>query len=244
MEIDPVNQARDVTASLNPGKVDQAEKTSLEHKVDLSQEHTNGRMFEQAVQNANKTHETSAPPDVTRQADSKIDREARAAIDRPLVLNDKQASEEQEAFYTLRDKERLSAEEIMLEVFAGRDIEPIRFSTLSLDLIALNGRKMDELMQARQESKPASKPPQPEDDNHDNKADSQKMLSLKTSSQKDAQPHILFDSKRARLTKLAEATYKDVMRIEEELGKTFDDSLVKDLNAKAFGEEVTGILMG
>ena len=60
MEVDAINAAlasRSTTA-LDQQRLGVSNRPS--RSLDLSQEHTNGRMFEQAVQNANKAGETSA----------------------------------------------------------------------------------------------------------------------------------------------------------------------------------------
>ncbi len=73
MEVDSINIA--LAANSTQG-LDQ-QSLGLNKKpvkaLDLSQEHTNGRMFEQAVQNANKAGETSSEADNTKLSNSKID---------------------------------------------------------------------------------------------------------------------------------------------------------------------------
>lgn len=227
MEIDPVNIARKLTDSLNPKEIEGKQAPAKELQIDFSTEHTNGRLFEQAVQNANKTHEVSAPPETITGSDSKVDPKDKSAHDRPLVLNNGDPRSTMEMAHEREEKRRLSGEEALIEALKERDININTLSQLTLDLISLNGEKIDE------QATNASRATQHSTDGAIPVSKSDSEINLDTD-----QPVISFSSKRSRVEKIAEATYEDIIRIEDGLGNKLDESLVKELNQTAFSKEV------
>lgn len=227
MEIDPINIARKVTNSLSPKEVEGKNAPAREHQIDFSTEHTNGRLFEQAVQNANKTHEVSAPPETITGSDSKVDAKDKSAHDRPLVLNNGDPRSTMEMAHEREEKRKLTGEEALLEALKQRNINIKTLSQLTLDLIALKGEKIDE--QTTKNNVHSENSPETE-------ADASKPsgnINLDTE-----QTIISFSSKRTRIEKIAEATYQDILRIEDGLGNRLDESLAKELNHTAFVKEV------
>lgn len=239
MEIDPINLAREVTSSAGSNKAETVDATKPQKTADLSLEHTNGRMFEQAVQKANMTHETSAPPEVARYSDSKVDKQARAAIDKPLILNNKSFQEPLHEDVPKAEDEKPNSQEAMLEAFKARRMNTKQFSTLAIDLIILNGNKMDDelSMNFNKDETLNSDAVEMKSETTEEKTPSEISLNTQNS-------NISFTNKRSQLIRIAGATYCDVIRIEEELGNNLDDTLVRDLNQIAFGQEVAIRLLG
>ncbi len=225
MEIDAINFARETTQSKNADPLETDTDIKQKQQVDFSHEHANGRMFEQAVQNANKTHETSAPPDTVRYSDSKVDGESKARNDKPLVLNEKDPRQI-EALGNVEEKnDKLTGEETLIETFKVRRIKVAKLSKLSRDLIALNGDKLDE--KSKQKNQINKNVPQSDE------------INLSTE-----KPAISFNNRRTEIEKIGETTYRDILKIEDELDNRLDLTLVQDLNEIAFGKEVAIRILG
>jgi len=210
-----------------------AENSADNHKIDFSTEHTNGRMFEQAVQNANKTHETSAPPDNVRYSDSKVDQDARPRNDKPLVLKDKNPKQEKE--FLTNDKPAVSytGEEAIWQALLQRTILSENLSGLSRDLVALNGRKMDALLNEKHVDTPAGI------SCLNNNGATRDDRSIKIGAHGDIH---LRQSRRDRICRLSTETYHDLLKIEGELGNHIKTSLIKELDARRFGADVLNFL--
>jgi len=220
------------------GLVPAAENGPDNHKIDFSAEHTNGRMFEQAVQNANKTHETSAPPDNVRYSDSKVDQDAKACNDKPLVLNDKNPKQEKELFTKESPAASYIGEEAIWQALLRNRIVGENLSKLSRDLVALNGQEMDKLLNERHEKNSSNKA----DPNHgDARTDDglAKNGSIKIGTHHDV--HVR-KSRRAQIHELAVETYHDLLKIEGELGNHIRTGILKELDARRFGRDVVGLL--
>ncbi len=220
MEIDPINIAREVTKSVDSDRADGTTTPIQKQQVDFSHEHTNGRMFEQAVQNANMTHETSSPPELALESDAKIDAGEKPTNDKPLILNDKDPRSGEDDGARDDAKRNFSGKEALIEAFKVRHMKVKLLSTLSKDLIVINGQKIDEHLKMINHH---SQPINPED----------KEISFNSS-----QANISFNNKRVEIEKIGEATYEDILRIEDELNNRLDDTLVRGLNQAAFGKEV------
>jgi len=126
MEVDAINAAlasRSTTA-LDQQRLGVSNRPS--RSLDLSQEHTNGRMFEQAVQNANKAGETSASSS--------------------LILNQKDARMVRQQIEPIESEEEGSGQICLKMALKTFGINYEALCQLSHDTILVKGKAIDMLM--------------------------------------------------------------------------------------------------
>jgi hypothetical protein len=113
----------------------------------LSQVHTNGRMFEQAVQNANKAGATpGASSDTVELSNSKVDQAANTTTGNPLTLNQRDARFIREQAQATVTDATSHGETILKQVFKDNGINYTTMTTMSKDTIGMKGNLIDSLM--------------------------------------------------------------------------------------------------
>jgi hypothetical protein len=227
MEIDAINS-----------KVASRSTTALEQQrfginnrptraLDLSQEHTNGRMFEQAVQNANKAGETSASSsDNIKLSNAKIDGNKDAKNENPLTLNQKDARMAKEQVERQEAEEDGCGQSCLKVALKTFDINYLTLCELSHDTILVKGKAIDFLVGT---------------DRADSEAETSAHISdaliLGASSNiSEAQ------MKRNKVSLLAEEAFSDIVHLELEQGNSLHTSIVQGQDEKAFGKEVVSLV--
>ena len=226
MEVDAINQS---LASRSTQALDQ-HRLGLSNRgtrvVDISQEHTNGRMFEQAVQNANKAGETSASTsDNIKLSNSKVDQNADAKNENPLTLNQKEARQQKDYTQSDMPEDEEGGEDVLKQAFKTININYINLSEMSKDTILVKGQAIDKFVMTKEVSSELEK-----------KADDDEIKIGQTSNISEVQ------IKRLKVQKIAEETYHDVAHLELEVGNEFQTSVVQGLIEIEFGKEVTSIM--
>lgn len=218
----PVSRVLQNEASSAPEKL-------REHPIDFSVEHTNGRMFEQAVQNANKTHETSASPNNIHYADSKVDQKAKSGNEKPLVLNDKDPRQE-EALNTKEKKKKVfDGEEALRHALTLSEIDYEKLSDLSKDMISLKGERMNEIRNEKH-TIPDVEIEEHSEDSH--------AIRIGASNAKDGS----MKSKREAIHALAIEVHQNLIKIEADFDNHIKVSLMRQLDEVIFGKAVTNCL--
>lgn len=226
MEIDAINSklASRSTTALEQQRFGISNRPS--RALDLSQEHTNGRMFEQAVQNANKAGETSASSsDNVKLSNSKVDGNRDAKNENPLVLNQKDArmvKEQVEPEELEEDGSGYACLKVALKTFS---INYEALCQLSHDTILVKGKAIDMLINKDAEL-------QEQDSN-----DFSENLKLGASSNISEN-----QIKRNKVKFLAEEAYSDIVHLEMEQGNPLHTSIVQGQNKSAFGKEVISLI--
>lgn len=224
MEIDAINlklSSRSTTA-LDQQSLGITNKPT--RALDLSQEHTNGRMFEQAVQNANKAGETSASTsDNIKLSNSKVDGNSDAKNENPLILNQKDARMAKEQVEEVDTDEDVSGETCLKIALKMFDINYETLCQLSHDTILVKGKSIDMLV-----------------DKDTNDLDSiPKLDELKLGASSNISEYQL---KRNNVNLLAQEAYADIVHLEMEQGNSLNTSIVQGQNESAFGKEVVSLV--
>lgn len=226
MEIDAINAN---LASRSTTALDQQRlgiNTKPTRVLDLSQEHTNGRMFEQAVQNANKAGETSsASSDNIKLSNSKVDGNTDAGNHNPLTLNQKDArmvKDEVEPKEAEEDNSGQTCLKIALKTFG---INYDALSELSHDTILVKGTAIDSLLKVNDENHEVSA-----------KVSSDNFKLGATSNITETQ------AKRNKVNALAEEAYHDIMHLEHEEGNHFHTSIIQGMDEVAYASEVVSLV--
>lgn len=226
MEIDAINSklASRSTTALEQQRLGISNRPS--HALDLSQEHTNGRMFEQAVQNANKAGETSASSsDNIKLSNSKIDGNSDAKNENPLILNQKDARIVKEQADP-EDAEEDSSGEICLKIALKTfDINYDSLCQLSHDTILVKGKAIDKLVDKETSGNEL---------HTDHKSDALKLGASSNISENQM--------KRNKVSLLAEEAYSDIVHLEIEQGNSLNTSIVQGQEQSAFGKEVVSLV--
>ena len=227
MEIDAINS-----------KVASRSTTALEQQrfginnrptraLDLSQEHTNGRMFEQAVQNANKAGETSASSsDNIKLSNSKIDGNKDAKNENPLTLNQKDARITKEQVEPREAEEDGSGEACLKVALKFFDINYETLCELSHDTILVKGKAIDLLVGTDADETELDTTPDISD-----------ALVLGASSNISET-----QMKRNKVSLLAEEAFGDIVHLEIEQGNPLHTSIVQGQDESAFGKEVVSLV--
>ena len=226
MEVDAINAAlasRSTTA-LDQQRLGVSNRPS--RSLDLSQEHTNGRMFEQAVQNANKAGETSASSsDNVKLSNSKIDGNTDAKSENPLILNQKDARMVRQQIEPIESEEEGSGQICLKMALKTFGINYEALCQLSHDTILVKGKAIDMLMD--------SVARQPElDGTH-----ASENLKLGASSNISEN-----QIRRDKVNVLAEEAYGDIVHLEVEQGNLLHTSIVQGQSEAAFGKEVVSLI--
>ncbi len=153
MEIDGINSANSaINTSLASNSTQGLDHQSLglnkkpSRAIDITQEHTNGRMFEQAVQNANKAGATpGSSVDNVKLSNAKVDRAANARNENPLTLSQKDARLIKRLMDNDDPIDENSAETIIKQILKSLGINTTFLSQMSKDTIALKGQAIDTL---------------------------------------------------------------------------------------------------
>lgn len=226
MEIDAINSklaSRSITA-LDQQRFGVNNRPS--RALDLSQEHTNGRMFEQAVQNANKAGETSASSsDNVKLSNSKIDGNRDAKNENPLILNQKDArmvKEQVEPALLEEDGSGYACLKVALKTF-GINYEAL--CQLSHDTILVKGKAIDMLI---------NKDAELQEQDSNNFSENLKLGASSNISENQI--------KRNKVKFLAEEAYSDIVHLEMEQGNPLHTSIVQGQNKSAFGKEVISLI--
>ncbi len=226
MEVDAINSmlAANGTRALDQKSLGLTPKHT--RVLDLSQEHTNGRMFEQAVQNANKAGETSASSsDNVKLSNSKIDQNADVKNENPLTLNQKDARSLKEHAESDKLEEDYSGEEALKQALQTLKISYMTLTQMSRDTLFVKGQIIDTLI--------AEYDPDIEPDSVDNDGE------IKIGVFPDISER---QRKRQKVQEIAEETYSEIAHIEAEEGEAFHSSVVQGLSKADFGKEVTSMM--
>lgn len=195
--------------------------------LDLSQEHTNGRMFEQAVQNANKAGETSASTsDNVKLSNSKVDGNKDAKNENPLILNQKDARTAKEEVDQLEVEEDGSGHSCLKVALKTFDINYEALCELSHDTILVKGKAIDLLVGK-----------DTVETELDAAAHVSNALILGASSNISET-----QMKRNKVSLLAEEAYSDIVHLELEQGNPLHTSIVQGQDERAFGKEVVSLV--
>ncbi len=226
MEIDAINSklASRSTTALDQQRFGVSSRPT--RALDLSQEHTNGRMFEQAVQNANKAGETSASSnDNVKLSNSKIDGNTDAKNENPLILNQKDARMVKDEVEPKEPDEDNSGETCLKHALKTFGINYETLSKLSHDTILVKGKAIDMLLTVN-------------DENHepDGKIASDDLKLGATSNITETQ------IKRNKVSNLAEETYHDIAHLEHEEGHDFHTSIIQGMDELAYAKEVVSLV--
>lgn len=226
MEIDAINSklASRSTTALEQQRLNISNKPA--RVLDLSQEHTNGRMFEQAVQNANKAGETNASSsDNIKLSNSKIDGNTDAKNENPLTLNQKDARMAKDEVEPKEAEEDSSAEACLKVALKFFDINYDTLCQLSHDTILVKGNAIDMLIDT--------------DGNH-YKLDVEHVSEpLKLGASSNISENQI---KRNKVSALAKEVYRDIVHLEMEHGTPIHTSIVQGQDEAAFGKEVASLV--
>ena len=226
MEIDAINSklASRSTTALDQHRFAASHKPS--RAIDISQEHTNGRMFEQAVQNANKAGETSAASsDNVKLSNSMIEGNADVRNENPLTLNQKEPRSLKEYAESETPEEEQTGETALKHALQVMEINYIDLSDASKDTIVVKGLAIDKFLFAETVEKSS--------DEIDD------ATSIKIGANSNVSER---QQKRENVQAVAESAYHDMALIEAEEGNGFHSSVVQGLDKEYFGKEVTSIL--
>jgi len=226
MEVDAINTA---LASNSTQGLDH-QSLGLNKKpvraIDISQEHTNGRMFEQAVQNANKAGETSAASsNNVKLSNSMVEGNADVRNENPLTLNQKEPRSLKEYAESDTPEEEETGETALKHALQVMEINYIDLSDASKDTIAVNGLKIDKILLAEL------------NDGKSEKAKGDASIKIGAGSNVTER-----ELRREQVQSAAEATYQDLALIEAEEKNGFHSSVVQGLSKEYFGKEVTSLL--
>lgn len=222
MEIDAINSK---LASRSSTALEQ-QRLNISNRparvLDLSQEHTNGRMFEQAVQNANKAGETSASSsDNIKLSNSKIDGNTDAKNENPLTLNQKDARMARDQVEPQEAEEDNSVETCLKVALKLFNINYDALSQLSHDTILVKGKAIEMLtdVDAKQHQHDAEHLSEP----------------LKIGASSNISENQI---KRNKVAILAEEAYRDILHLEMEHGTPIHISIVQGQDEAEFGKQV------
>lgn len=192
------------------------------HILDLSQEHTNGRMFEQAVQNANKAGETgSATSDNVKLSNSKVDGNADAKNENPLTLNLKDPRQVRKSAENDEAEEEMSGEEVLKQALKICEIDYQHLTKISKDTIFVKGQSIDKFLGEDETSAEISSKIHQED--------------IKIGASVNISEH---QQKRQKVRLIAQETYHEISHIEADVGHAFHASVIQGLDEADFGTEV------
>lgn len=225
MEVDTINSALAANSTRGLDQKSLGLNNKAVRVLDLSQEHTNGRMFEQAVQNANKAGETSsASSDNVKLSNSKVDGNADAKNENPLTLNQKDARQVQE--YIEADEEVLdnSGETVLKLALKIHHINYQSLTQMSKDTIVVKGQKIDNLHNADEPTLEQSLPNEAE---------------LKIGATSNISEWQL---KRQKIKMIAEETYSEIAHLEALEGHAFHSSVVQGVDKAEFSTEVVSLI--
>ncbi len=226
MEIDAINSklASRSTTALEQQRLAITNRPS--RALDLSQEHTNGRMFEQAVQNANKAGETAGgSSDNVKLSNSKIDGNADARNENPLTLNQKDARIIKEDADPEVVEEKASGETCLKQALKVFGVNYEALCQLSHDTVFVKGKAIDALVLQENENSTSAR----EDD----------LEPLKIGASSNLSDHQI---KRQKVFILAEQTYHDIAHLEAEEGHAFETSIIQGLDEAVFAKEVVSLI--
>ena len=225
MEIDAINTA---LAAKSTQSLDQHRlgiNKNPVRNIDLSQEHTNGRMFEQAVQNANKAGETSASSnDNVKLSNSKVDGNSDAKNENPLTLNQKDARIIKQQFEPEEEVVDNSGEASLKQALKNIGINYLTLCQMSKDTIFVKASAIDKILSV--EDKPHIK-------SEENTSD------IKFGASSNVTQTQL---KRQQVQKLAEEAYHDIDHLESEEGHEFQTSIIQGLDEADFGKDVVSLV--
>lgn len=227
MEIDAINSklASRSTTALEQQRLNISNRPA--RVLDLSQEHTNGRMFEQAVQNANKAGETSASSsDNIKLSNSKIDGNTDAKNENPLTLNQKDARMAKDEVEPKEAEEGGSGDACLKVALKTFDINYETLCELSHDTILVKGKAIDLLV---------------ETDTLDTELNTAMHVSdglVLGASSNISETQM----KRNKVSLLAEEAYSDIVHLEMEQGNPLHTSIVQGQDESAYGKEVVSLV--